>query len=197
VTLSSIYTNPPGTTAMPGGIHAPDAKQESPKSSAAVESLQEVTDHAKFSTLAPRIRAALDEISGSENNVLDTLSGNVQKLQDGFIETLYTTLTRENVDLSQKMTLKLGSDSILTVAGEHPEKERVNLVLAENPALSTAFSEIASQSEVLRDIANISKVVTRHTGVDAYAIATNGKPSSAVYQMSLKGDMSHFYFLRP
>ena len=182
---------------MPGGVHAPDIRQEGSKPPPVAESLQEVTDHAKFSTLAPRIRAALDEISGSENNVLDTLVGNVQKLQDGFIETLYTTLSKENVDLSQKMTLKLGADSILTVAGEHPEKERVNQILTENPTLSTAFGEIASQSEVLRDIANISKVVTRHTGVDAYAAASRGKPSSTIYQMSLKGDMSHFYFLRP
>ena len=196
MTVSSIYTNHQGPTALTGGAHAPDVKQENPQTSAAGESLQEVTDQAKLSALVPRIRAALDEIAGSENNVLDTLSGNVQKLQDGFIETLYTTLSKESVNLSQKMTLRLNADSILTVAGDHQEKERVNAILAENPALSTAFGEIASQSEVLRDIVNINKVVTRHTGVDAYTAAANRRPPSTVYQMSLKGEMSHFYFSR-
>ncbi|MCC8193531.1 MAG: hypothetical protein LIP28_02650 [Deltaproteobacteria bacterium] len=156
-----------------------------------------MTDQAKLSELAPRIRAVLDEIAGTENNVLDTLSGNIEKLQDGFIDTLYTTLAQENIDLSQKMTLRLDGNSVLTVAGQHPEKERVDSILAENPTLSTAFSEIASQSEVLRDIANINKVVTRHSGMEAYAATGNDKTASPVYQMSLKGEMSHFYFSRP
>ena len=195
MTLSSIYANQPGTISIPDEGSLPESRQESARKLPA-ETLQEVTDQAKLSALAPRIRAVLDEMAASENNVLNTLSGNIDKLQDGFIETLYTTLSKENVDLSQKMTLRLGAHNTLIVAGEHPEKDRMNSILAENPALSTAFSEIASQSEVLRDIANISKVVTRQTGMDAYAAAADGKSSSTVYQMSLKGEMSHFYFSR-
>jgi hypothetical protein len=91
------------------------------------------------------------------------------------------------------MTLRLNPDGMLSVSGDHPEKAKVDKVLAEKPALSSAFSEIASQSEELRDITNINKVMTRQTGAEAYA-AGSAKAPFSIYQMSLKGDMSHFYF---
>lgn len=196
MTISSIYTNQLGSAAKPGDFYAPDAQQSSGGSAPVRESLQEVTDQASLSALAPRIQAMLSEISGPEANVVGTLSENIEKLQDGFIETLYTVLSEENIDLNEKMTLRLDAADTLTVAGDHPDKERVESILANNPALSTAFGEIASQSEVLRDIANLNKVMTRQTGIAAYSHEKASSPTSAVYQMSLKGDMSHFYFSR-
>ena len=195
MTISSIYTSQPGAVGKPGNLCTPDQVQPV-ESLPARESLQEVTDQARLSTLAPRIQAMLSEISGPEGNVLGMLSGNVEKLQDGFIEALYTTLSSENFNLNEKMTLRLDSTNSLTVAGEHSQKDRVNQLLAANPTLSAAFGEIASQSEVLRDITNLNKVITRQTGVAAYNADGVAPPSSTVYQMSMKGDMSHFYFSR-
>lgn len=196
MTISSIHANQPGTVGNTGEMYTPDARSDAAGKTPAAGTLQEVTDQAKLSSLAPRIQAVLSEITGSENNVLHTLSANVEKLQEGFIDTLYTTLSENDVDLTQKMTLRLDRNSSLTVAGEHPEKERVDAILSQNPTLSTAFGEIASQSEVLRDLANISKVMTRHTGMEAYAASGADKSSYSIYQMSLKGEMSHFYFSR-
>ncbi|CAK7014774.1 MAG: hypothetical protein DELT_02211 [Desulfovibrio sp.] len=195
MTISSIYTNQPDTIRKPGEVFAPEPRENIPANTQERESLQTVTDQASLSELAPRIQAVLSEISGSDNNVLQKLSNNVDRLQEGFIETLYTALSQENIDLNQKMTLRLDGNGALTVAGDHAEKEQVERILSENPALSTAFSEIASQSEVLRDITNINKVMTRQVGADAYADGA-GKTPFSVYQMSLKGEMSHFYFSR-
>ena len=195
MTISSIHTNQPGVVSKTGDLYA--TEQQTANGSVPVrESLQEVTDQARLSALAPRIQAMLSELSGPEGNVLGTLTDNIEKLQEGFIDTLYNTLSSENIDLNEKMTLRLDSSNGLVVAGEHSQKDRANALLAENPALSTAFGEIASQSEVLRDIANLNKVMTRQTGIAAYT--ADGAPPSAstVYQMSLKGDMSHFYFSR-
>ncbi|SBV93835.1 conserved hypothetical protein [uncultured delta proteobacterium] len=196
MTISSIYANQPGTVGSTGEKYTPDARGDAAGKAPGSGTLQEMTDQAKLSSLAPRIQAVLSEIAGSENNVLNTLSANVEKLQEGFIDTLYTTLSENGVDLTQKMTLRLDRNNSLTVAGEHPEKERMDAILSENPALSTAFGEIASQSEVLRDLTNINKVMTRHTGMEAYTASGADKSSYSVYQMSLKGDMSHFYFSR-
>lgn len=195
MTISSIHTSQPETIPMPGEAATPEPRNERPAPSVGRESLQDVTDQASLSELAPRIKAVLHEIAGSENNVLHRLADNIGRLQDGFINTLYGVLSQENIDLNQKMTLRLNPDGVLSVAGEHAEKERVEKILAENSALSSAFGEIASQSEVLRDITNINSVMTRQTGVEAYA-AGAGKTPFSVYQMSLKGDMSHFYFSR-
>ena len=192
MTISSVYTNQPTSIGKNSDIFTPE-KQEATQGR---ETLQEVTDQAKLSSLAPRIQSVLSQMAGADGDVMSTLSSNIDKLQEGFLETLYTTLTEGEVNLSEKLTLRLGNDTVLTVAGDHPEKEKVDVLLAENPALSEAFGEIASQSEVMRDIANINKVMTRQTGAEAYSMAEYEKTSNAVYQMSLKGDMSHFYFSR-
>ncbi|MDL2209530.1 hypothetical protein LJC26_01850 [Desulfovibrio sp. OttesenSCG-928-O18] len=196
MTISSIYTNQPGAVGKPGDLYAPETREATAGIQSGRETLQEVTDQAKLSSVAPKIQAMLSEMAASENNVIDTLSGNIDRLQDGFIETLYTALSEEGIDLSQKMTLRLDGSNALIVAGDHPEKERVDKILAGQPALSSAFGEIAAQSEVLRDITNINKVMTRQAGMDAYSAAEQGAASATVYQMSLKGEMSHFYFSR-
>jgi len=196
VTISSIYINQPGVMPGPGEVPAQDARENSAAKAVESGTLQEMTDQAKLSALAPRIQAMFSEGAGTGGNVADTLSANIEKLQDGFVETLYNVLSEENIDLSHKMTLRLDSNNGLTVAGDHPDKDQINAVLAGHPALSSAFGEIASQSEVLRDIANINKVITRHTGVEAYSSAGAERSAMSIYQISMKGDMSHFYFSR-
>lgn len=195
--MSPIYTSQPGTAGKTGDCHAPETREASiSQQQGGRETLQEVTDQANLSSIAPKIQAMLNAMAGSENNVFDTLSDNIDRLQEGFIDTLYTVLSEENIDLSQKMTLRLDAENTLVVAGEHPEKARVDATLAGHPALSGAFGEIAAQSEVLRDITNINTVMTRQTGMGAYSAAERGALSASVYQMSLKGEMSHFYFSR-
>lgn len=196
MTISSIYSDQPGSVGAPDEACLSVTRNELTARQDADGALQEVTDQARLSSLAPRIQAMFSETAGAGDSVLDTLSANVAKLQDGFVDTLYAALSEENIDLSQKITLRLDGDSALTVAGDHPEKNKVNAALADQPALSKAFSEIASQSEVLRDITNINKVMSRYTGMEAYAASGAGKSAYPVYQMSLKGEMSHFYFSR-
>ena len=159
-------------------------------------SLSQLTDEASLSALAPRLRVVLEEISGPGDNVMETLSRNVESLQEGFVETLYTTLSEAGVDIGEKLTLRLNGENALSVAGDHPQKELVEATVGQNSALSSAFSEIAAQSELLRDIGNINKVMSRQGGMEQYS-RMSGVGNYAVYQMSLKGDMSHFYFGRP
>ncbi len=192
--ISSIDQSLPGSIDKSGGLPLTEVRDSARQENGVRADLRQITDGAGLSALAPRIQAVLNEIAGPEDNVLDALGNNVNKLQDGFIETLYTSLSSRDIDLSQKLTLRLDGEGLLSVAGDHPQKEAVDELLREQPALSAAFDEIASQSELLRDIRNISKVVSRKSGVDQYAAL--GNAGSAVYQMSLKGDMSHFYFSR-
>ncbi len=162
----------------------------------APSSLSQLTDAASLSALVPRLQAALAEIAGPGGNVLDSLSRNVESLQDGFLETLYGALSEAGINLNEKLTLRAGAASALCVVGEHPQKELIEEELRQHPELSAAFAEIASQSELLRDITNIGKVMSRQSGAEQYAGMADHAGTS-VYQMSLKGDMSHFYFGRP
>lgn len=196
MTISSIYSNQPGNIGKPGDFYMPEAYDNFAPAAMGRETLQEVTDQSKLSIVAPQIHAMLSEMTEPGKNILGTLSNNIDKLQDGFIDTLYAALAEEKVDLSEKITLRLDPNGALAVTGSHPEKERVEATLAANPALSGAFREIAAQSEVLRDITNIGKVMTRQANSSACSASEAGSPLSPVYQMSLKGEMSHFYFSR-
>lgn len=170
-----------------------DAEKNVPAGQQGASSLSRITDSASFSSVAPQLQAALEQISTPGASVVETLANNVHQLQEGFVEALYSTLLREGVDLSTKVTLRLDASSALVVTGEHPNKKNIDSLLSKAPELSTAFSEIASQSAALRDIHSLSTMVMRSTGASRYAMAA-ANPSDAVYQVSIKGEMNHFYF---
>ena len=196
MSISSIDQSQAQPFAGINGFTDAEASQSERNSGHEGATLSRITDGASLSSLAPRIQGMLNDIAAPGDNVMEALADNVSRLQDGFIDGLYNALSARGIDLSSKLTLRMGSDDMLAVAGDHPEKEQVEAVLREQPALSTAFGEIASQSEVLRDIKNISKVVTRRGGLESYA-RQGQDPNSNIYQMSLKGEMSHFYFSQP
>lgn len=159
----------------------------------ALNLLSRVTDKASLSALAPRLQNILQAIDHPDNNVLQAMSDNISNLQDAFVEAVSHTLAEEDIDLSHKITLRLSPEGELGAAGEHPDKEKIDAALAGAPELSSAFREIASQSELLRDVSNISKVIGAQTGLASYQNSYN-QPQDSAYQISLKGEMSHFYF---
>jgi flagellin-specific chaperone FliS len=164
----------------------------------AISALSQVTDKASLSGLAPRLQGILKALEQPEGNVMQAVSENVSSLQDVFVDALYLALDSEGINLSQKLTLRLDTASEteqLVVAGEHPDSEQINAALAGVPELSSAFKEIAAQSELLRDVGNIGKVIGSR-GLAGYENASQQARDSA-YQISMKGEMSHFYFGKP
>lgn len=163
-------------------------------------SLARLTDSASLSALSPKLRSTLEDISERGGNVLETLEQNVADLQEGFLDTLSDRLASAGVSLDEKLTLSMGDEGALTVQGDHPDKARIEQALADAPELSSAFGEVASQSEIIRDIRNLRRVVTARVGAAAYdavdaATSENGSGSTTTaYRVSLKGAMSHFYF---
>lgn len=158
--------------------------------------LSRVTDSASLNVLAPRLQGLLQAIDHPDGNVLEAVSGNISRLQDAFVDAVYGSLTEMGVDLNNKVTLRLDENDLLKVVGEHPEKERLDAFLSGSPELSSAFREIAAQSELLRDVSNIGKVIGRGSAASRYSDAAAQNPAQN-YQISMKGEMSHFYFSKP
>ena len=158
-----------------------------------LDSLSKITDSASLSALVPRLQNLLAVIDHPDDNLLKAMSDNISRLQDAFVETVYATLGHNSFDLNEKITLRLDKNEQLQLLGEHPEKERLNDLLGNMPELSSAFKEIASQSEILRDVGNIGKVIHQNSGINAYRNMA-GINTNANYQISIKGEMSHFYF---
>ena len=156
-------------------------------------SLARITDAAAFSQIAPKLKAAFDYMDQPGAPILAVLTDNIQRLQDAFVEALYAFFNRNAVNLSHKLTLHLGNASMLTVSGEHPEKDRLNALLTASADLSAAFAELASQSSALKDLQNLQAMVMSSLPSDkpVRLAASNGDPA---YRMSIKGEMNHFYF---
>ena len=164
-----------------------------PQNNVRLDSLSKITDSASLSSLVPRLQNLLAVIDHPNDNLLKAMSDNISRLQDAFVETVYLTLEHNGFSLSEKITLRLDKNEQLRLIGDHPEKDRLNELLGNMFELSSAFKEIALQSEILRDVGNIGKVLTRNNGINAYR-DTADINTSASYQISIKGEMSHFYF---
>lgn len=168
-------------------IGANEATNESP--------LSRVTSNAAFSSVLPRLQAALDFMEQPGPGLLETLTDNITRLQDSVIEALYAELKKLKVDLSSKLTLRLDEQAQLTVAGDHPDCEGISGFLALHPEFSAALAEIAAQSAALRDLRSLHTMVLYGSSSHSYSVLSSG-PGETVYQLSLKGDMNHFYFTR-
>lgn len=153
-------------------------------------------DSFELSPASGRLDAMLEEISDRGANALDALKERAGALQENFLDRLYARLDNGGVDLTEKLTLRLNDEGRLIAAGEHPQKERVDAMLADSPDLADTFRDIASHSELIRDIGNIRKTVSARSQVQQYEDTARNNPVS-VYQLSLKGGMSHFFFSRP
>ncbi|ADP86606.1 hypothetical protein Deval_1451 [Nitratidesulfovibrio vulgaris RCH1] len=158
--------------------------------------LGSIIDEARLSSLSPRLRNVLGQISEQGGSAIEALENNVSSLQGGFISTLHAKLEEAGIDLSEKLTLRLDEPSQLVVASSHPQAEAVQKILDASPELGEAFGEIASQSEIIRDIGNIQRVLSTRGGVAQYAQEDARDTGPSSYQVSLKGAMSHFCFTR-
>ena len=157
--------------------------------------LAKITDTASLSNLLPRLQNLIAAIDQPGDNVLEGISGNINRLQDAFVDSLYGVASAGGVNFSEKLTMRLDENDRLAVLGEHPDKERIEELLAERPELSAAFKEISTQSELLKDVSNIGKIIGSQSGVAGYQNVFN-RQVPASYQFSLKGEMSHFYFAK-
>lgn len=158
--------------------------------------LSRLTDNISLSSIDPRLRSALENISEQGGNVLEALEQNVGNLQEGLLQGLQSRFAENGVDMNEKITLKLSSTETLTVTGEHPDRETIENVLAKHPELEEAFKEIATQSQLTRDIRSIRQVVGSSSGIATYEGMQASVPvnQTEAYNVSMRGAMSHFYF---
>lgn len=157
--------------------------------------LAKITDTASLSALLPRLQSIVEAIEQPDANLIEGISGNIGRLQDAFVESLYVLAEEAELDLSQKLTLRLDENDALRVICEHPDKEGIEAMLQSRPDISAAFKEISTQSELLRNVRSIGKIIGLGSGAAAYE-NMQARESQASYQFSLKGDMSHFYFAK-
>ena len=144
----------------------------------------------EFSAFNPTLNSLLEDICERNSVAIEPISSHICALQEMFLDTVYIKLEQAQIDFTEKITIYLNRKNELKVLGEHPEKDRVEAVLAETPGLAEVFSTLSSHSEIARDIVNINRIFSSLVAGGEYA----GENASG-YHLSLKGGMSHFYFV--
>lgn len=119
----------------------------------------------------------------------------VNRLQNTFMDALYAGLEQAGIDPTEKITLRLDDKARLVPGGPHSEDHKLAALLDARPDLTAAFIEIALRSTLLRDIRGLQIGSSYASAADA-CLALLGTSSRNGYQVSLKGDMNHFYFSR-
>lgn len=138
----------------------------------------------------PALESMLEDICIKNSYVMEPLSSHVCSLQEKFLNTLYNALKEAEVELTEKITIFQDPGGRLLVSGEHSEKDAIERVLAGNPFLSEVFTTLSSHSEIARDIVNINRIFGNMSNeYEQIMERTNG------YHLSLRGGMSHFYFI--
>lgn len=157
-----------------------------------------------ISALLQRIRTALDSLdspalAGPESlpgaGAIAALMDAISRMQDDFLEALYSALEERGADIRQKVTLRLDESARLSISGAHPDMERIRSLLAERPDFSASFAAISVHSSLLRNLRNLQNAAVYTTPEAAY-VALAATPGDNIYQLSLKGEMNHFYFTR-
>lgn len=170
-------------------------------------SVREFEQSADMAALRPLLSQALCLLDDSGDNtamppealpgyrIILSVSESVGRLQDAFLEALAALLAKSGCDSLLKLTLRLDEQASIRVNDDHPEAARLQAEFDQNPELARSFAEIAVQSALLRDLRNLQNAAVYATSNDSYMALALAAPKSA-YQISLKGDMSHFYFSR-
>ncbi|MDR2162038.1 MAG: hypothetical protein LBO77_07895 [Desulfovibrio sp.] len=145
---------------------------------------------AGLARVAPCLMAALDREGEPGHTLQEDISDNIRLLQDAFVDALYSVLRDHCIRLEDKITLVL-EEKGLTMACVHPERERIEAILASSPELSAIFRELAAQSAALRDLKKLRNLALECLSPDRFPELLAQGPA---YRVCLKGDMSHFYF---
>lgn len=139
--------------------------------------------------MSPYLEGLLAEISYKGVEAVHPLSLHVYSLQELFLNSLYQCLEDANISVTEKLTLCLDEELNLVILGQHPQKEEIEKLLAKNSDLVSAFINLAAHSELNRDIMNISRII------ESRSASMSSPINFSSYHLSLKGGMSHFFFI--
>lgn len=139
--------------------------------------------------------SALSPEEDAGSRMIFLLSESIANLQDSFLETLQDGLKKCGADLAAKRTLRLDGKARLVPVGDDPQDRVVEEFLAACPQLASMFTELAIRASLLYALRDLQTAIFSAVPAQAYA-ALGADMGFKFYQVSLKGDMSHFYFSR-
>ncbi len=143
------------------------------------------SDTATWSSIAK----ALSESDSEYISPILQLKSQNEALQQQLTQTLASKFEEAGIDTSQTITLKQDSDGSVVVANDHPDKEAIESLFADNDVFTQAFSLLAQNSATLKNMtAGQASARVRTSGYAAYLNQLNSDAEAGDFAMSLLGD---------
>lgn len=119
-------------------------------------------------------------------------------LQQHLTSALATKFAEAGIDVSQPITLTRDSDGNVTVVGDNPDKDAIEQIFADSPALAEAFNTLADNSSLAKSYTGSQTAsLVRANGYSAYLqqlTDSSGSDASSSFYLSLLGSDSTTYF---
>lgn len=116
--------------------------------------------------------------------ILQTKAQN-EALQNQLTKTLAAKFEDLGIDASQAVTLTRDADGTVRVAGEHPDKDAIEKLFADTPALTEAFNALADNSATLKTMTSRqASSLVRANGYAAYLQQMGSDASTGDFYMS-------------
>ena len=135
----------------------------------------------------------LADITDRGGTALQVLEENLRDMQDYFLETLCPRLEAANVDMTRKIVLVQTEEEKIALSCDHPDKEKIESVLAERVDLEKIFQDMAHASALIHDLRSMRKTISS-AFPNTLDTVYDDEMLYSKYRISLKGGMSHVYF---
>lgn len=152
------------------------------------------TSVAKSSTTGSTSTQNLDLDSAYISPVLQAKL-QTEALQTQFTKTLAAKFEELDIDVSSPVTLTQGADGKVTVSGDHADKEAIEQLFADTPALTEAFSALSEKSSSLASMTSSqSASLVRTNGYAAYLKQIQSTASTGSFFYTYMDGAASTYF---
>lgn len=148
-------------------------------------------------SLPESVRSELAGIGGLAFDTVTELEMIIALSQEVFLERLYARLAADELKLCEKVSFCLNADGKLVASNPDEKDNVIEKSLSNDGTLAVFFAEIAWRSELLRNLKKLCELVALGSACPsqrAQWVGSMADEKRSVYQLTIKGEMSHFYF---
>lgn len=121
----------------------------------------------------------------------EEMEESVDRLKEAFLNILHEVMSKKGIDLQERLALGLDGNILRLIDASHSRADDVEAVLSDMPKLAEILRQIAADTLVLRSLDTLEQ---------AFGLCVaggRGRHGELVenYQVCLKGDLSHFYYV--
>ncbi len=120
------------------------------------------------------------------HEALKSIDARAEELEEAFLNIVYYLFNKHNINRDEKIVISLTENGYLQT-NSHPQQEEILSLLDSTPQCLKIMQRLASDAMLKRGIQNIQNSQS--------IISGNPINSQAVYQTSIKGELSHFYLI--